>query len=52
MASRTLRLAALLALAGGVGLPGAEVRRELFLASPGPGTAVLAATYYTRPTGR
>jgi hypothetical protein len=52
MASRTLRLAVLLALAGGAGLPGAEVRRELFLASPGPGTAVLAATYYTRPTGR
>ena len=52
MASRTLRLAALLALAGGAGLSGAEVRRELFLPSPGPGTAVLAATYYTRPTGR
>jgi len=28
------------------------VRRELFLASPGAGTAVLAATYYTRPEGR
>ena len=27
------------------------IGRELFLASPQPGTAVLAATYYTRPTG-
>jgi len=39
-----------LALAGPAA--GAEVRRELFLASPGAGTAVLAATYYTRPEGR
>lgn len=39
-----------LALAGAAA--GAEVRRELFLASPGAGTAVLAATYYTRPEGR
>ncbi len=29
----------------------AEVQRELFLASPTPGTAVLAATYYTQPAG-
>lgn len=27
------------------------IRRELFLVSPQPGTAVLAATYYTRPAG-
>ncbi|MEY2880259.1 MAG: hypothetical protein RLZZ15_2639 [Verrucomicrobiota bacterium] len=27
------------------------IRRELFLASPRAGTAVLAATYYTRPSG-
>ena len=29
----------------------AEIRRELFLASPRAGTAVLAASYYTRPEG-
>lgn len=28
-----------------------EIRREIFLASPKPGTAVLANVYYTRPTG-
>lgn len=27
------------------------IRREPFLAAPRPGTAVLASTYYTRPTG-
>jgi hypothetical protein len=27
------------------------IRRELFFASPQPGTAVLAATYYARPSG-
>ena len=31
--------------------PAAEVRREVFLAAPRPGTAVLASAYYTRPTG-
>ncbi len=42
----------------GIALSGAEppraateMRRELFLASPRAGTAVLAASYYTRPTG-
>lgn len=43
-------------LLAAVGLRAADasapaVGRELFLASPQPGTAVLAATYYTRPTG-
>jgi hypothetical protein len=28
-----------------------EISREIFLPSPRPGTAVLANTYYTRPTG-
>lgn len=32
-------------------LVGGKIRREVFLASPKPGTAVLANTYYTRPTG-
>ena len=31
--------------------PAPNITRELFLAAPQPGTAVLASTYYTRPTG-
>lgn len=31
--------------------PGGIIRRELFMPSPKPGTAVLANTYYTRPKG-
>ncbi len=31
--------------------PDHSIRREVFLASPRPGAAVLAATYYTRPAG-
>ncbi len=31
--------------------PVGEIRREIFLASPAPRTAVLANTYYTTPTG-
>ena len=31
--------------------PGGTIRRELFMPSPKPGTAVLANTYYTRPKG-
>ncbi len=31
--------------------PAPEIRREVFLASPKPGVAVLASAYYTRPTG-
>lgn len=31
--------------------PPGEIRREVFLASPRPGTAVLASAYYTHPRG-
>lgn len=42
-------------LAGPFGVAAAEaplpIRRERFLASPGPGQAILAASFYSRPTG-
>ncbi len=44
-------LVPLCALAAAAAAPAPEIRRELFLASPQPGTAVLAATYATRAGG-
>ena len=41
------------ALGGGLGAAAAQqtLRREVFLRSPGKGTAVMAYAYYTRPSG-
>jgi len=47
-AALALGCAAWFASAGAAEAP---VRRERFLASPGPGVAVLAASYHTRPEG-
>lgn len=41
----------LAAIATAGALPAAEVRREVFLRSPGKGTAVMAYTFYTRRKG-
>lgn len=49
---RALSRRALLASAISYPLPAATaIRRERFLASPGPGTAVMANAFYTRPKG-
>jgi len=49
--NRTARMLMLGLTCSGSFLAAGEVRREVFLASPRAGTAVLASSFYARPTG-